>query len=68
LHLAAGSWESEVETALSFLLEAKSPPTVEAVGDVLGLSNSATPPELAAPALDLTPYDRFLPSRRRSQV
>ena len=68
LHLAASSSESEVETALLLLLEAKSPPTVEAVRDLLGLSPSGTPPDLPAPALDLTPYDRLLPSARRSHA
>lgn len=68
LHLAAGHSESEVETALSLLLEAKSPPTVEAVRDLLGLSGSGTPPPMTAPALDLTPYDRLLPSARRSHA
>ena len=68
LHLAAGHSESEVETALSLLLEAKSPPTVEAVRDLLGLSRSGTPPDLPAPALDLSPYDRLLPSARRSHA
>jgi len=66
LSLSAGHSESEVETALSILLEAKSPPTVEAVRDVLGLSRSGTPPPMTAPILDLTPYDRLLPSARRS--
>jgi ribosomal protein S21 len=68
LHLAAGHSECEVETALSILLEVKSPPTVEAVRDLLGLSRSGPTPALAAPTLDLTPYDRFLPSARRSHV
>lgn len=68
LHLAAGHSESEVETALSLLLEAKSPPTVEAVRDLLGLKSAGTPPELGRPALDLTPYDRFLPSARRNHA
>jgi hypothetical protein len=68
LHLAAGSSESEVETALLLLLEAKSPPTVEAVRDLLGLSRSSTLPDLPTPALDLTVYDRFLPSARGSHA
>ena len=68
LHLTAGHSESEVETALQLLLEAKSPPTVEAVRDLLGLSRSGTPPSIAAPPLDLTPYDRFVPSVRRSHA
>ena len=68
LHLAAGSSESEVETTLLLLSEAKSPPTVEAVRDLLGLSRSGTPPDLPVPALDLTVYDRFLPSTRGSHA
>lgn len=68
LHLAAGHSESEGETALSLLLEAKSPPTVEAVRDLLGLTSAGTPPELRRPALDLTLYDRFLPSARRKHA
>ncbi len=68
LHLAAGSSESEVETALQLLLEAKSPPTVEAVRDLLGLSRAGMPPPMTAPTLDLTPYDRLLPSARRSHA
>src|SRR5579884_3272787 len=67
-HLAAGHSESEVETALSLLLEAKSPPTVEAVRDVLGLGNAGTPPEVERPALDLSPYDRLVPSARRNHA
>ena len=64
LHLAATTSESEVDTALVLLLEAHTPPTVEAVRDLLGLSRQATTPSLTAPRLDLTTYDTLLPSRR----
>ncbi len=64
LHVAASTSESEVEAALTLLLEAQTPPTVEAVRDLLGLARPATPPRLAVPQLDLTTYDRLLPSRR----
>jgi hypothetical protein len=63
LHLAATTSESEVDTALALLLEAQTPPTVEAVRDLLGLARPAAP-SLAAPCLDLTVYDALLPSRR----
>jgi hypothetical protein len=64
LHLAATTSESEVDTALALLLEARTPPTVEAVRDLLGLSRTAAAPSIAAPCLDLTAYDTLLPSRR----
>jgi hypothetical protein len=63
LHLAATTSESEVDTALALLLEAQTPPTVEAVRELLGLTRPATVPSLAAPRLDLTIYDSLLPSR-----
>ena len=64
LHLAATTSESEVDTALALLLEAQTLPTVEAVRDVLGLPHQAAAPSMATPCLDLTTYDRLLPSRR----
>ena len=63
LHLAATTSESEVDTALALLLEAQTPPTVEAVRELLGLARP-TAPSMAVPPLDLTAYDRLLPSRR----
>ena len=64
LHLAATTSESEVDTALALLLEAKIPPTVEGVRDLLGLSRKAVAPPLTPAHLDLTTYDWLLPSRR----
>ena len=54
----------EVDMALALLLEAQTPPTVEAVRELLGLARPAAAPSLAAPHLDLTVYDALLPSRR----
>jgi len=64
LHLAATTSENEVDTALTLLLEAQTPPTVEAVRELLGLARPTAPPSIAVPPLDLTAYDRLLPSRR----
>jgi hypothetical protein len=65
LHLAATTSESEVNTALALLLEAQTPPTVEAVRELLGLARTTAPAlSMVVPPLDLTAYDRLLPSRR----
>jgi hypothetical protein len=64
LHLAASTAESEVETALSLLLEAGKLPTSAAVRDLVSVPSPATVPRLEAPPLDLSPYDQLLPSRR----
>ncbi len=66
LHLAASTAESEVETALSLLLEANTVPTAAAVRELVGIA-SAQPvpvPRIQMPTLDLGAYDRLLPSRR----
>ncbi len=64
LHLAAGTAESEVETALSLLLEAGSVPTAAAVRELVGTASPQPIPHIQAPTLDLSAYDRLLPSRR----
>ena len=64
LHLAASTAESEVETALSLLLEAGSVPTATAVRELVGVASPQPIPQMQAPTLDLSPYDRLLPSRR----
>jgi hypothetical protein len=66
LHQAASTAESEVETALSLLLEANTVPTAAAVRELVG-TTSAQPipvPSIPVPTLDLGAYDRLLPSRR----
>jgi hypothetical protein len=62
LYLAASSSESEVETALRLLLEARLLPTFDAVRDLVRLPQHTSVPALSAPALDFTPYDLLLPS------
>jgi Mu transposase, C-terminal domain len=65
LHLAASTAESEVETALSLLLETGTVPTAAAVRELVGATVSPQPPpRLPVPTLDLLAYDRLLPSRR----
>ncbi len=64
LHLAAGTAESEVETALSLLLEADTVPTAAAVRELVGTASPQPIPRIPAPTLDLSSYDRLLPSRR----
>jgi len=62
LSLAAGTTESEVETALALLREADRTPTFDAVRDLVRLPHDTAVPVLGAPALDLGAYDRLLPS------
>jgi hypothetical protein len=64
LHLAATTSEVEVETALVLLLEANTLPTFDAVRDLVHPPRSAAVLALAAPDLDLSPYDQLIPSRR----
>jgi hypothetical protein len=64
LHLAASTAESEVETALSLLLEADTVPPAAAVRELVGTTSPQPIPRIQAPTLDLSPYDRLLPSRR----
>jgi hypothetical protein len=64
LHLAATTSESEVETALALLLEAKTVPTLVAVRDVIHLPTPANVPLIQTPTLDLSTYDLLIPSRR----
>ena len=60
LHLAAGTSESEVETAIGLLLEQHGVPTFDAVRDLLRPPAAQRVPELSAPVLDLSAYDRLL--------
>jgi hypothetical protein len=64
LHLAASTSEADVETALTLLLEAGRLPTFDAVRDLVGICEIAAIPSIQSPALDLTPYDQLIPSRR----
>jgi hypothetical protein len=60
LHLAAGTSESEVETALSLLLEQRLLPSFDTVRDLTRPPAAQPVPELSQPVLDLSVYDRLL--------
>jgi hypothetical protein len=60
LHLAASTSESEVETSISLLLEQHVVPTFDTVRDLLRPPAASQVPELSAPVLDLSVYDRLL--------
>lgn len=64
LHLAATISESEVETAITLLLEVGTLPTFEAVRDLVTVPQSHVVPHIEAPTLDLSVYDQLIPSRR----
>jgi len=64
LHLAASTSESEVETAITLLLEATLLPTFDAVRDLVHPPHSSKVLTLSVPDLDLSPYDNLIPSRR----
>ncbi|HEX2518451.1 MAG TPA: IS21 family transposase [Castellaniella sp.] len=60
LHLAAGTAESEVEAALGLLLDQGITPTFDGVRDLVRTPSAQRVPELSAPVLDLSTYDRLL--------
>jgi hypothetical protein len=64
LPLAATTSETEVETALSLLLAAHTPPAFAAVRDLVSPPSPSTIPQVEVPPLDLTAYDDLIPSRR----
>ncbi len=60
LHLAASTSEAEVEAAVALLLEQRTPPTLDAVRELVRVPGPSAVPSLAALALDLAIYDRLL--------
>ncbi len=60
LHLAASTAESEVEAALTLLLEQGTAPTLDAVRELVRVPGPGAVPELTAAVLDLDVYDRLL--------
>ena len=60
LPLAATTRETEVETALSLLLDAGSLPTHEAVRELVQGQPTLAIPQLSPAQLDLSSYDRLL--------
>jgi len=63
LHLAASTSESEVEIALTLLLEASTLPCFDAVRDLVHPPHSTEILALSPPRLDLSAYDDLIPSR-----
>jgi len=60
LHLAASTLESDVETALSLLLEAHKPVRADAVKALVASKPTVEVPELGEPQVDLDDYDALL--------
>jgi len=60
LHLAASTSEAEVEAALLLLLEQGTPPTLDAVRELVRVPGAQVFPSLASADLDLSVYDRLL--------
>ncbi len=60
LHLAASASEAEVEAALLLLLEQGTPPTLDAVRELVRLPGPNTVPALTAVAPDLDVYDQLV--------
>ena len=60
LHLAASTTESEVEAALTLLLEQATAPTLDAVRELVREPGPGAMPALAAAPLDLAGYDQLL--------
>jgi hypothetical protein len=64
LHLAASTSETEVETAITLLLETQTLPTFDAVRDLVHLPHASEMLAFPTPHLDLSTYDKLIPSRR----
>src|SRR5436190_14840960 len=62
LHLAAGTSEGDVETALELLLEQGTVPAFDAVRDLVHVPSPTRVPTLSPAVLDLSVYDRLLPT------
>jgi hypothetical protein len=64
LHLAAGTSEGDVETALELLLEQGTVPAFDAVRDLVRVPTTTRVPTLRPAMLDLSVYDRLLTASR----
>jgi hypothetical protein len=64
LHLAASTWEAEVETALQIVLEAGKSATFATVRDLVQVPTMHQVPAIEVPPLDLSTSDHLLASRR----
>ncbi len=65
LHLAARRTEAEVETALALLLEQQTPPTFDAVRELVRPPGPIPLPAMGTPVLDFGVYDRLLAGGER---
>lgn len=65
LHLAAGTSETQVEEAISLLLEQGTLPAFDAVRELVGHADAGTMPNISKATIDLSGYDRLIPSRSR---
>ena len=68
LHLAATTSETEVEAALSQLLDSGTVPTFDAVRKLVREPEPLAVPQLSTPLLDLSLYDQLLPSQATAAV
>lgn len=64
LHLAATTSETEVETALQIVLEARQLPTFVTIRDLVCMPTPRALPLIAPPELNLAVYDALIPSAR----
>jgi len=66
LHLAASTVESEVETALSLVLEEDGLRSVDQIKALVGKTMTCGPPNMEPPRVDLLSYDRLLAFEREA--
>jgi hypothetical protein len=65
LHLAATTAETDVEVALTQLLDSRTLPTFDAVRALVRDPQLPAAPQLHSPPLDLAIYDQLLPTQRQ---
>jgi hypothetical protein len=63
LHLAASTSETEVDLALGLLLDQQRLPSFDAVRELVGKAAPSPAPAIGRASIDLSGYDRLIPSR-----
>lgn len=63
LHLAASTSETDVELAIGLLLDQQRLPTFDAVRELAGKTAPSAMPAIGKASIDLSGYDRLIPSR-----
>ena len=63
LHLAASTCETDVELAIGLLLDQQRLPTFDAVRELAGKTAPSPMPAIGKASIDLSGYDRLIPSR-----